>query len=358
MDDIRAVMDAAGSIARSLLRLSEGVPLSILFAATYPERTQGLMLYGGSATYVTQSDYPWQKTLAEWQRVIAEHAKATLSETWGTIESARAWLRHFAPSAVNDDAQVEWFAEFARLSASPGAVIALDRMNLEVDVRSHFVCRPCADTGLPSDRRPRRRHRRGALHRRAHPRRSLRGAAWQRPPSWSATRTPTSVRSNGFYPGWTTLRLLRQPPSQPRTVVYLAVATAIAAHCSTTQPARSSASGATGGLRRGHRPRSFRRSRAGGAVRSRGPGAGSPTWPDDPGRRADGEWAPWRGRPRPVLPLDRDPTSKAGVNPRTAGYRHRSDLIAAPASVSTQHPRHRSRPCRARPRCSSLIARA
>ncbi len=135
MDDIRAVMDAAGSDRAVIYGLSEGVPLSILFAATYPERTQGLMLYGGSATYVTQPDYPWQKTLAEWQRVIAEH-EATLSETWGTIESARAWLRHFAPSAVNDDAQVEWFAEFARLSASPGAVIALDRMNLEVDVRS------------------------------------------------------------------------------------------------------------------------------------------------------------------------------------------------------------------------------
>ena len=87
MDDIRAVMDAAGSDRAVIYGLSEGVPLSILFAATYPERTQGLMLYGGSATYVTQSDYPWQKTLAEWQRVIAEH-EATLSETWGTIESA------------------------------------------------------------------------------------------------------------------------------------------------------------------------------------------------------------------------------------------------------------------------------
>src|SRR5215216_862058 len=98
----------------------------------------------------------------------------------GGPSRARATLRHFAPSAVNDDAFVEWFAEFARLSASPGAVIALDRMNLEVDVRGilsavhvptlvfHRVGELDADIGG------------GALHRGAHPRRGLGGTAWRR----------------------------------------------------------------------------------------------------------------------------------------------------------------------------------
>jgi hypothetical protein len=59
MDDIRAVMDACKSERAVIMGISEGVPLSILFAATYPDRTQSLILYGGSATYVQQDDYPW-----------------------------------------------------------------------------------------------------------------------------------------------------------------------------------------------------------------------------------------------------------------------------------------------------------
>jgi pimeloyl-ACP methyl ester carboxylesterase len=134
MDDIRAVMDAAGSERAVLYGLSEGVPLSIQFAATYPERTRGLILYGGSATYVSQPDYPWQKSLEAWHQQIAKD-EATLADEWGTMQSARETLKHYAPSAIDDDESVAWFAEFARLAASPGAVIALDRMNLEVDVR-------------------------------------------------------------------------------------------------------------------------------------------------------------------------------------------------------------------------------
>ena len=134
MDDIRAVMDAAGSERAVLLGLSEGVPISVQFAATYPNRVRGLILYGGSATYVTRPDYPWQKTREEWERVIANE-EATYPERWGTVELARESLQHYAPSLAGDHAEAESFAEFMRLSASPGAAIALDRMNLEVDVR-------------------------------------------------------------------------------------------------------------------------------------------------------------------------------------------------------------------------------
>ena len=134
MDDIRAVMDAAGSERAVLYGYSQGAPLSVMFAATYPERTRAMIFYGGSATYVSRPDYPWQKTLEEWSELLAEDEK-TLPMRWGTFEQAREILRHFAPSAANDDAAVPWEAENNRLAASPGAVFALERMDLEVDVR-------------------------------------------------------------------------------------------------------------------------------------------------------------------------------------------------------------------------------
>ena len=93
------------------------------------------ILYGGSATYVSRPDYPWQKTLEEWQDFIAEE-EATFPQRWGTREFARESLHHYAPSAVDDEALVEWTAGYMRLGATPGAAIALDRMDLEVDVRS------------------------------------------------------------------------------------------------------------------------------------------------------------------------------------------------------------------------------
>ena len=135
MDDIRAVMDGAGSDRAVLFGLSEGVPLSVLFAATYPDRTRGLVLYGGQATYVRQPDYPWGTPREARRREIDERA-STLFARWGTVDLARETVRHFAPSAENDDAFVTWLAEYMRLAASPGAEIARARMNLEVDVRS------------------------------------------------------------------------------------------------------------------------------------------------------------------------------------------------------------------------------
>ena len=79
MDDVRAVMDAAGSESAALFGYSEGGPLSILFAATYPERVRALVLYG---TYAKRrdpdDDYPWAPTWSERQRVARE-----LEETWG-----------------------------------------------------------------------------------------------------------------------------------------------------------------------------------------------------------------------------------------------------------------------------------
>ena len=80
--DMQAVMDAVGCDRVALLAASDGGPMSILYAATYPQRTQALILYGGSATSVQQPDYPWAKPLAQQRQEIEDDAK-TLYETWG-----------------------------------------------------------------------------------------------------------------------------------------------------------------------------------------------------------------------------------------------------------------------------------
>jgi pimeloyl-ACP methyl ester carboxylesterase/DNA-binding CsgD family transcriptional regulator len=121
MDDVRAVMDAAGSGRAVLLGASEGAPMSILFAATYPDRTRALILYGGYAHF-----YTWvmgHEALANFLR--------TAERTWGS----GATLANFAPSRVEDTRFKEWWARFERLSVSPTAAIALARMNAVIDVR-------------------------------------------------------------------------------------------------------------------------------------------------------------------------------------------------------------------------------
>ena len=134
MDDIRAVMDACRSERAVIMGISEGVPLSILFAATHPQRTRALIPYAGPATYVQQPDYPWRAPLEEQQQEIADDAER-LYETWGSAESARESIALRAPAMAKDEALVSWFAELQRLGASPGAEIARQRMNLGIDIR-------------------------------------------------------------------------------------------------------------------------------------------------------------------------------------------------------------------------------
>jgi pimeloyl-ACP methyl ester carboxylesterase/DNA-binding CsgD family transcriptional regulator len=121
MDDVRAVMDAAGSGRAALLGASEGAPMSILFAATYPKRTRALILYGGYAHFHTWVMGP--QPLAEFMR--------NAESDWGTGAS----LPHFAPGRAADVRFKSWWARFERLSVSPTAAIALARMNAQIDVR-------------------------------------------------------------------------------------------------------------------------------------------------------------------------------------------------------------------------------
>jgi pimeloyl-ACP methyl ester carboxylesterase len=134
MDDIRAVMDAAGSRQAVLSGYSEGVPLACLFAATYPERTRSLILYAGYASELRQPDYPWGRTREEALASI-EREQRTLYERWGTIDFAVEILTEYAPSAANDNEIIAWYAKSLRLSGTPSSALALERMNLEIDIR-------------------------------------------------------------------------------------------------------------------------------------------------------------------------------------------------------------------------------
>ena len=121
MDDVRAVMDAVGSQQAALFGISEGGAMSVLFAATYPERTRALVLYG---TYGHFSSW-----VVPPDRI--EAALVRMEKNWGTGES----LRLFAPSVASDETFKLSWARFERLGASPSAVVALMRMNSEIDVR-------------------------------------------------------------------------------------------------------------------------------------------------------------------------------------------------------------------------------
>ena len=130
-DDIRAVMDAAGSKRAVVMGISEGGPMSAVFAATHPDRTLGLVLYGSHARTTWAPDYPWRPTVEEWRRRLAEEER---SPTPITEESTREALRFLMPSVPGDDELVRWWAMFRRMSVSPGAALDLDRMNMEINI--------------------------------------------------------------------------------------------------------------------------------------------------------------------------------------------------------------------------------
>jgi pimeloyl-ACP methyl ester carboxylesterase len=126
MDDVRAVLDAVGSERTAIFGVSEGGPMSALFAATYPERTSALVMYGSYAKRIPSPDYPWAPTPEERARWLEQ-----LEREWGGAVDLEA----LAPSKVGDEAFESWWASYLRKGASPGAVVALGRMNTEVDIR-------------------------------------------------------------------------------------------------------------------------------------------------------------------------------------------------------------------------------
>jgi class 3 adenylate cyclase len=127
MDDVRAVLDAVGSTSAAVLGASEGGNLSILFTATYPERVRALVLTGSYAKRVWSADYPWAPTPEQ-----REEHYAQLERDW----SGDMDIPSLAPSAIGDPALLGRIATFFRRSASPGAAVALNRMNTDMDTRA------------------------------------------------------------------------------------------------------------------------------------------------------------------------------------------------------------------------------
>jgi pimeloyl-ACP methyl ester carboxylesterase len=126
MDDVRAVLDAVGSERAALLGVSEGGPMCALFAATYPSRTEALVMVGTYARRVCAPDYPWAPTPEEREAFCRE-----IVEQWGGPVGIEAR----APSVASDPAFREWWATYLRMGASPAAAVALTRMNAAIDIR-------------------------------------------------------------------------------------------------------------------------------------------------------------------------------------------------------------------------------
>src|SRR5918997_3192581 len=124
MDDVRAVMDAAGSERAAIFGSSEGGLMSVVFAATYPERTEALIALAIYAKRIWSPDYPWAPTPEERAAEIE-----SIERTWG----GEMDISNLAPSA--DDAFKRRAVAYLRRSASPGAAVALMRMNSQIDVR-------------------------------------------------------------------------------------------------------------------------------------------------------------------------------------------------------------------------------
>ncbi len=126
MEDVRAVMEAVGSERAAICSVSEGGPLSALFAATYPEKTLALVMIGTYAKRVRDETYPWGPTAEEREAFFEE-----IHRTWG----GPVGIESRAPSLAGDAAFRDWWATYLRMGASPGAAIALTKMNAEIDVR-------------------------------------------------------------------------------------------------------------------------------------------------------------------------------------------------------------------------------
>jgi len=125
MDDVRAVMDAAGSARAGVVGMSEGGPMSLLFGATYPERVRALVIYGGMPRVTRAPDFPFGWVREEWLRASDHEVRL-----WASAELAREWV---GPDASQDE--VERMTTLMRLSGSPGAWRALMEMNVDIDVR-------------------------------------------------------------------------------------------------------------------------------------------------------------------------------------------------------------------------------
>jgi class 3 adenylate cyclase len=128
MHDVRAILDEVGSERAALFGVSEGGPMSLLYAATYPERTSALILYGSYAKRSWAPDYPLGWDDEQWRRFLEN-----IERNWGTPQGIS--IEMWAPSLAHDPSSAERLASYFRTAASPGAAAAIMKMNREIDVR-------------------------------------------------------------------------------------------------------------------------------------------------------------------------------------------------------------------------------
>ena len=127
MEDVHAVMDAVGSKRAVLIGVSEGGPMCSLFAATYPERTTALVMIGTYAKRIRDDDYPWAPTTEQREAFFD-----IMQRDWGKAVG----IEERAPSMADDPEFSDWWATYLRMGASPGAAVALTKMNAQIDVRN------------------------------------------------------------------------------------------------------------------------------------------------------------------------------------------------------------------------------
>ncbi len=128
MDDVRAVMDAAGSERAALVGVSEGVPMSILFAATYPQRVRALVCTGGMARSTYAEDYPWGTP----EQALVESGLELILPHWGD----GSLIEVSSPSQADNRESRAFYGRLERSTASPGMLTALFQMFLDLDVRA------------------------------------------------------------------------------------------------------------------------------------------------------------------------------------------------------------------------------
>jgi class 3 adenylate cyclase len=126
MEDLTAVLDGAGAERAALFGISEGAPMSALFAATHADRTQALIMYGSYARGSATDDYPWAP---EWDQV--EAAAQMIDAEWGK----GLWLDVYAPSVAADPEFARWWSHYQRVAASPAMAKAVVRLAAEIDIR-------------------------------------------------------------------------------------------------------------------------------------------------------------------------------------------------------------------------------
>lgn len=126
MDDIRAVMDDAGSQRAAILGISEGGALGMSFAVHHPPRVEALVLYGSWARRMAGADYPWGPTEEELESLLAR-----MDEAWATGR----WWDGDRPSQFDTARHRAWWARYLRMAASPAMAQRVIRMNARLDIR-------------------------------------------------------------------------------------------------------------------------------------------------------------------------------------------------------------------------------